>query len=150
MTAARAAPDLQEAVKRFEVCWEATPEFAGIDRDRMQTGFVVELYGTHDRKDVVPTAGCKHCIPVLQALLDIADYAVSETWRDALDNVRAHSGLEYARERGGRPDVVVAITMIPRQQGRADVNAIGRCLSGVTERLALLGACERSWRPAGS
>jgi hypothetical protein len=149
MNAARAARDLQEAVKRFEVCWEATPEFAGVNHDRNQVGFVVELYGTHDRRDVVPTAGCKHCIPVLQALLDIADYAVPETWRDALDSVRAHSGLEYARERGGRPDVVVAITLIPRLEGRPDVEAIGPCLSGVTERLSSVGACERSWRPPG-
>lgn len=137
---------LQESVKRYEVCWETFPELAGTNQEREPVGFVIELYGTHNRSDIVPTAGCMHCIPVLQALVEIADFVVPAPWRDALDALRAHSGIEYAKERGGRPDVVVAITMIPRQDGKLDSDAIAQCLASVKERLEQLGTCERSWR----
>lgn len=137
---------LKDVVRRYEVCWETFAELAGTNHERKQIGFIVELYGTHDRTDVVPTAGCKHCIPVLQALLAVADYVVPEEWRDSLDGVRAHSGIEYARERGGRPDVVVAITMIPRRNGTSDLAAMAPCLDAVKNRLASLGVCERAWR----
>jgi hypothetical protein len=98
----------------------------------------------------VPTAGCKTCIPVLQALLAIADFVVPDEWHEALDTVRAHSGIQYATERGGRPDIVVAITMIPRRDARPDPDSIARCLVDVRQRLTVLGACERSWREPGS
>jgi hypothetical protein len=140
---------LKQDVERFEVCWESFPELSGANHQRRAIGFMIELYGTHDRTDVVPTAGCIHCIPVLQALLQIAEFVVPDDWRDSLDALRAHSGIEYAKERGGRPDVVVAITMIPRREGDPDANAIARCLAGVKQRLEELGTCERSWRAEG-
>jgi hypothetical protein len=145
MTASRTSGELQDAVRRFEVCWEAFPELGGTHPDRKQVGFVIELYGTHNRTDVVPTAGCQHCIPVMQALLNIADYVVPADWRDSLDGLRAHSGIEYARERGERPDIVVAITMVPRRRGQPDDSARVECLTSIKERLQQLGTHERSW-----
>jgi hypothetical protein len=141
--------ELRRSVERFKVCWEAFPEMAGTNHDHRQIGFFVELYGTHDRTDVVPTAGCKDCIPVLQGLLAIADFIVPDEWRDALDAIRAHSGIEYATERGGRPDIVVSITMIPGRDRRPEASAITACLEAVKQRLRRLGAGERSWRTHG-
>lgn len=141
---------LRDHARRFEVCWEAFPELSGANHERKPVGFVIELYGTHNRADIVPTAGCKHCIPVLQALLEIADFVVDEPWRNALEALQAHSGLEYAKERGGRPDVVVGITLIPRRGGQPDVSAIAPCLEVVKERLLQIGTCERAWRDKSS
>jgi hypothetical protein len=137
--------ELRQSVERFKVCWEAFPEMAGANHELRQIGFFVELYGTHDQPNVVPTAGCRYCIPVLQALLAIADFVVPDDWREALDAVRAHSGIEYANERGGRPDIVVAVTMIPRRNRVPDLNAIASCLDAIRRRLQDLGANERSW-----
>jgi hypothetical protein len=142
--------ELRRAVERYKVCWETFPEMVGTNHERQQIGFFVELYGTHDRPGVVPTAGCKNCIPVLQALLAVADFVVPEPWREALDAIRAHSGIEYASERGGRPDIVVAITMIPRRDRQPDPSAIVPCLESVKQRLRTLGASERSWREPSS
>lgn len=138
--------ELKDAVNRFQVCWESFPELSVTNHERRQVGFVVELYGTHNLSNVVPTAGCKHCIPVMQALLAIADFAVPDAWRENLDVLRAQSGIEYANERGGRPDIVVAITMIPRHPGESDGDAATRCLADIRARLQQLGVCERSWR----
>jgi hypothetical protein len=138
--------ELRRSIERFKVCWETFPEMAGTNHARHPIGFSVELFGTHDRSDIVPTAGCKDCIPVLQALLGIADAVVPDEWRDAVDRVRAHSGIEYATERGGRPDIVVTITMIPQRDRPPDPSAMAECRRAVTDRLRALGASERSWR----
>jgi hypothetical protein len=137
--------ELRGLAGRYQVCWDSFPEWSQIDGERKQTGIVVELYGTHDRPDATPTAGCKHCIPVLQALLSIAEFAPGEG-NSPLASIRAHSGIEYATERSGRPDIVVSLTMTP-DEGRADAQAIASCLASVKTRLELLGACERTWRP---
>jgi hypothetical protein len=142
--------ELRRSVERFKVCWETFPELAGTNHERRQIGVRVELYGTHDQPNVVPTAGCKNCIPVLQALLAIADFVVPDEWREALDAIGAHSGIEYATERGGRPDIVVAIAMIPRRNRLPDPSAIAPCLEAVKQRLRGLGASERSWREPAS
>jgi hypothetical protein len=139
------ANELRRLTERFKVCWDVFPEFSGTNHQRVQTGFTVELYGTHERDDVSPTAGCRHCIPVLQALLTLADYVVPPAWRAALESIRAHSGLEYAVERDGRPDVVVAVTLLPAAAPAAST-AISQCLADIRGRLLEIGAAERSWR----
>jgi hypothetical protein len=136
---------LRDAVRHFEVCWDVFPELSTANHVRTQIGFTVELYGTNHLRGVVPTAGCKHCIPVLRALLAIADFVVPDAWRQALSAVRAHSSIEYAKERGERPDIVVAITMLPPGEGPAD-DRNTQCLAAVKARLQQLGASERSWR----
>ena len=134
---------LRTLVERFRVCWDSFPEWSQIGGERKQTGAIVEIYGTHDVPGVVPTAGCKHCIPVIQALLAIADHVVSDAGDD-LVSIRAHSGIEYAVERGARPDIVVALTFGPP----ADEPGAGveMSLDEVRKRLHQLGASERSWR----
>jgi hypothetical protein len=134
---------LRALVERFRVCWDSFPEWSQIGGERKQTGAIVEIYGTHDLPGVVPTAGCKHCIPVIQALLTIADHVVSGARRD-LVSIRAHSGIEYAVERGARPDIVVALTFgLPDGETTVEVEAP---LDEVRQRLQQLGARERSWQ----
>ena len=136
---------LRGLVERYRVCWDSFPEWSQIGGDRKQTGVVIELYGTHDVPGVVPSAGCRHCIPVIQALLAIADQVVSGE-QEELVSIRAHSGIEYAVERGARPDIVVALTVgsAERVSGAGKENA----LDEVRSRLRALGAGERSWRGA--
>ena len=134
---------LRSLVDRYKVCWDSFPEWSQIDGERRRTGAVVELYGTHDQPGVVPTAGCKHCIPVIQALLAVADHVVGSA-REELMSIRAHSGIEYAVERGARPDIVVALTFGPSD--RAPVTGAEAALEDVRNRLRRLGASERSWR----
>lgn len=131
---------LRATVVRFRVCWEARPEWSRIGSERKQTAVVVELFGTHDEEGVVPTAGCRHCIPVLQGLLSIAEAILPDAWRDAVYGLRAHSGIQYAAERAGRPDIVVTITLAPD-----DPADFPRCRDAVVSELTRLGAAERSW-----
>ncbi|HYU15387.1 MAG TPA: hypothetical protein VEL05_04930 [Candidatus Acidoferrum sp.] len=131
---------LRGLVERHKVCWDAFPEWSQIDRERRQTGVVVELYGTHDEPGVVPTAGCRHCFPVIQDLLAVADY-IAESARQELVSIRAHSGIEYANERGARPDIVVALTFSLPDESRSAAPP-----TEVRGRLEALGVSARSWR----
>jgi hypothetical protein len=135
---------LRSLVSRYKVCWDSFPEWSQKDGRRQQTGEVVELYGTHDVHDVAPRAGCKHCIPVIQALLAIADH-VADPGREELATIRAHSGIQYAVERGSRPDIVVALTFAPSPGAEAVSPAV---LEGIKARLHELGASQRTWRPS--
>ena len=136
---------IQSLVDRYKVCWDSFPEWSRTNDERKQSGVIVELYGTHDTPGVVPTAGCRHCIPVIQALLTIAD-DVAERARDRLVSIRAHSGIEYAVERGARPDIVVALAFAPF--GAASPSATG-LPEEVRARLRELGIAERRWRTGG-
>jgi hypothetical protein len=133
---------IRSLIERYQVCSESFPEWSQMNGERKQTGVVIELYGTHDVPHVVPKAGCKHCIPVIQALLAIADH-VAEPARDDLASIRAHSGIEYAVERGARPDIVVTLTFDASSGGHA------RVVDGVRARLRDAGAPERTWRAHG-
>ena len=134
---------LRALVDRYKVCWESFPEWSQIGGERKRTGAIVELYGTHDQPGVVPTAGCKHCIPVIRALLEVADH-VAGSAREELSSIRAHSGIEYAVERGARPDIVVALTF--GLSSGAPTAGSEAPLEEVRDQLRRLGASERSWR----
>lgn len=134
---------VRELVERYRVCWDSFSEWSQTNHERRQTGVVVELYGTHDRPSATPTAGCKDCIPVLQALFAIADAVVNEL-RAPLVAIRAHSGIEYATERGGRPDVVVALTLRAPEGGSSA--ELAPSVAKVRASLAGFGASERSWQ----
>ncbi len=142
MTSTEQDPKLRALVERYKVCWQVYPEWSRIGGERRQTGVAIELYGTHEPTGIVPTAGCKHCIPVMQALLTIADDLSLLAGRQLL-SVRAHSGIEYALERGARPDIVVTLAFGAATDGpggwEAPVQAAGA-------RLRALGVRERSWR----
>jgi len=134
---------LASLVERYKVCWDSFPEWSRVEGQRKQTGVVVEIYGTHELPGVVPTAGCKQCFPVMQALLAIADHVAEPAPRE-LTSIHAHSGIEYAVERGARPDIVVGLTF-----GFPDGASVesGATVDEVRKRLQGLGAGERSWRP---
>jgi hypothetical protein len=138
--------ELEVLVERYQVCWEVFPEWSRVGQERKRTGVVVELYGTHYRPSAPPKAGCRHCIPVLEALLKIADFAIRDAG-PALASIRAHSGIEYATERGGRPDIVVALTLsAPEEDVRGGLDT---SLNQVRERLGGLGASQRTWQVSG-
>jgi hypothetical protein len=134
---------LGSLVERYKVCWDSFPEWSRVGGERRQTGVVVEIYGTHELPGVVPTAGCERCFPVMQALLAIADDVV-EPVRKELTSIRAHSGIEYAVERGARPDIVVGLTFAGPEADSAEARPP---IDEVRKRLERLGATERSWRP---
>ena len=132
-------PSLGSLVERHKVCWDSFPEWSRIGGERRQTGVVVEIYGTHELSDVVPTAGCKHCFPVMQALLAIADHVVEPARRE-LTSIRAHSGIEYAIERGARPDIVVSLTFGTLEGNSGESH---EAVDEVRKRLEEIGASER-------
>lgn len=135
--------EVRALVERYRVCWEMFPEWSRVANERRQTGAVIELYGTHEDTSERPSAGCRRCIPVLQALLSIADF-IADEMNGTLAAIRAHSGIEYATERGGRPDIVVSLTLrSPDVQATPEIET---AFDALRNRLSSLGASERAWR----
>jgi hypothetical protein len=44
----RRPPFLADVAKRYQVCWEVWPEYSTIGGQERQTGFELELSGTHE------------------------------------------------------------------------------------------------------
>jgi hypothetical protein len=59
---------IEQVVERYQVCWEVYPHEEMWNGTRIQTGFDVELYGTHCCNGQRPTPGCEHCLEVYDAL----------------------------------------------------------------------------------
>src|SRR5215471_17462746 len=74
---------LRELVRRFRVCWEVWPEYIFVGREKRQTGFVLELSGTHVPGVEHPTPGCRHCQEVFAALQFIAVHILPREIRDS-------------------------------------------------------------------
>ncbi len=50
---------LKEMVKQHKVCWEVGPEyFIDSEKNTIQIGFTLYLYGTHYHPEKVPIPGC--------------------------------------------------------------------------------------------
>src|SRR3990170_3796561 len=54
----RGLVDLKQLVKRYRICWEVLPEYVYEDHERRQTGFRLELVGTHEPGVDHPEPGC--------------------------------------------------------------------------------------------
>lgn len=139
---------VKDLVQRFQVCWEAWPEYFVVGHEKRQIGFGLELYGTHDDGKVHTEPGCPECQHVFAALHVIAGWIVPKEIRPstyALEPYR--QSLSYSPARGNRPDVTLTIKIIHREGYERPVDACElRCLHEMEERLRHLGAPERQWR----
>ena len=140
---------LAELVSRFRVCWEVWPEYAYVEQERRQVGFVLELYGTHEPGVEHPEAGCDECLRVFTALQTIAEGVLPQEHRPSRYDMGAYDqSIHYAPKRATRPDVVLPIKIIHREGFERPVDECERlCLKEIEQRLRELGAGEGRWRP---
>lgn len=138
---------LAQLVKKYRVCWEVWPEYSSVHGSAKQTGFELELIGTHPPAVDHPTPGCNECRLVFSALVDIAEAIIPKDRRDSQYPIDAFDqSIRYAPERSNRPDVTLKIK-IQHRSGFGPVDECEkRCLREMEERLQQLGAPQKSWR----
>ena len=142
---------LADLVGRFQVCWEASPEFAFVKHQRRQVGFTLELSGTHEKSVQHPTAGCRHCQEVYAALEEIAKHILPRDDRSSVYDLAPYDhALHYSPSRRGRPDVSLAIRIFNRGNlDHAVAECQERCLAEMKQRLRELGVREHQWASRG-
>lgn len=139
--------DLEEVVRRYQVCWDVFPHEDMWNGARIQTGFDLELYGTHEAGMEHPSPGCPHCIQVYDALQAIALNIVPEGRRPSVYELSPFDqSIRYSHLRNDRPDVLLTIT-IAHRGGRFDPidECEVRCLDEIKANLKEVGADQRVW-----
>jgi len=140
--------ELRGLVERQQVCWEVCPGwYAAPGRPKIQIGYEVDLWGTHDHPAHPASAGCEECRPVRVALERIARCVIPvahQTTRYDIDPYDA--SIHMSRRRNGRKDVLVAIDVVLRQGVDAPVDACqATCLKEIETKLKDLGAAHGEW-----
>lgn len=139
--------DLQALIERYQVCWDVFPHEEMWNGARLQTGFDLELYGTHQRGVTHPSPGCPHCIEVYDALQAIALMIVPEERRPSVYELSPFDqSIRYSHMRNDRPDVLLTITIAHRGPGMEPIDVCEiRCLDEIKRNLMELGAQHRNW-----
>lgn len=151
---------LRESVQRFQVCWEALPDFyyvavkdtlhpeaKQVKKEKRQIGFTLDLTGTHEEGVEHPQPGCEHCRRVWRALKAIADWIVPKEERDTDYDIAPYDqSINYDPVRKFRAEVSLRICIRHRSGFDREVDACEvRCLNEMTERLKELGARKGKW-----
>ena len=139
--------DLEELVERYQVCWDVFPHEEFAKGARMQTGFDLELYGTHEKGVEHPSPGCPQCLRVYDALQAIALLIVPEERRPSVYELSPFDqSIRYSHMRNDRPDVLLTITIAHRGPGMEPIDECEvRCLDEMKARLCEIGAGHRRW-----
>lgn len=139
---------LEDLVTRYQVCWEVYPHEEIWKGERVQTGFDLELYGTHPKGADHPSPGCPQCIEVYDALEAIALAIVPEERRPSQYELSSFDqSIRYSHLRNDRPDVLLTITIAHRADPLATIDECEvRCLDEMRGRLRDLGAARHTWQ----
>lgn len=138
---------LQELVERFQICWEALPDYYYVKKEKRQIGFTVELTGTHERGVEHPEPGCQHCRHVRLALQEVADWVLPKEKRDSdYDIVPYDQSIQYNAARKFRPEVSLRIWIRHQSGFDREVDACEvRCLNEMKQRLRDIRAQQGKW-----
>lgn len=137
---------LGQLVECYRVCWDVEPDYAATGGRVSQTGFELELIGTHARGVHDASPGCSHCREVLTALLEIAEWIIPRQPTASQYPITPHQReLRYDAARGNRPDVVLSIK-VEHREGFGPVDDCERaCLKEMEEKLSAIGVPHRCW-----
>lgn len=148
-------PFLADLVKRYRVCWEVWPEYSMISGQERQTGFELELSGTHESATQHMGRGCPACRQIYSALHSVTGRVLPQQAQPSLYQIGPYeAALRYSAVRGSGSQgtlivkIDVALKVKVRQLRGFDQSA-GRCemrgLRETKETLLGLGTGEHQW-----
>jgi hypothetical protein len=151
----RHPPFLADLVKRYQVCWEAWPEYSMIGGQERQTGFELELSGTHESATQHMGRGCPACRRIYSALHAVTEWALPRQADPSMYQIGPYEVvLRYSAVHGSgfngtltvKIDVALKVKVF---QLRGFDQSVGQCemrsLRETKEKLSELGTGERQW-----
>lgn len=146
-------PFLADLVKRYRVCWEVWPEYSMIGGQERQTGFELELSGTHESATQHVGRGCPACRQIYSALHAVTGRVLPQQAQPSLFQIGPYeAALRYSAVRGSQGTLIVEIDValkVKVRQLRGFDQSAGRCemrsLHETKEKLLELGTDEHQW-----
>lgn len=147
---------IQELIRRYKVRWELFPAVTFVNHKKHQYGFELGLAGTCQRAEWSPPVTCRS--KIYNAPSSIASSVLPQQPRATAFHISPFDReIHYRDERGGRPDVLLAITLA-HNSGSSPVDEYERrCLRERTQDLEALAVTASAppritstpvWRPA--
>lgn len=140
---------IRDLIRRYKICWEVWPEWAGSNSHLEKTGFDLELLGTHAEGTDHVSPGCDACIEVYSALRKVAEHVVphNPNLPTMFEIEPFEPALRYAAIRKNRPDVLLEMK-ITHHSGLGPIDDCEKhCLQLMQNRLDALGAYRGQWAP---
>lgn len=114
---------LRDLARMFCISFRIRPTYASIGGDGPETGFEMELIGTHQFSAPHVQGHCVACQRVLLGLLELADHCLREEEAHALQvSTSCKKTVEFTSSASDWPEVVLRITVI-RKMSLDDVTA---------------------------
>lgn len=142
-------PFLADLVKRYHVCWEAWPEYSMIGGQERQTGFELELSGTHESATQHIGRGCPACRQIYRALHALTEWALPGQAQRSMYQIGPYEvALRFSAPHGcgsngilsAKIDVALKVKVL---QLKGFDQSAG--LRETKENLSELGTGERQW-----
>ena len=148
-------PFLAALVERYQVCWEVAPEYSTIGGQERQTGFELELSGTHESATQHMGRGCPACRRIYSALHAVTEWVLPKQAQLLMYQIGPYeAALRYSAVHGNgfsgaltaKIDVALKVKV---SQLRGFDQSVGQCemrsLRETKKRLSELGTGERQW-----
>lgn len=138
---------LRELVEHYQVCWESYPIWNHTAKGNVQTGFELDLFGTHDHPKTLPMPGCDECDTVYRALTVIAQAILPPDEGPSRSVIEPYDvSIGFSPRRHMREDVRLAIDIVHREHFDHPVDESEvSCLSEMKQKLKDLGVRAGSW-----
>lgn len=139
---------LQQLARQHQVCWQVWPLHHVDPATGMRpVGYQLELLGTHHEPAHTPGPGCDECVPVYDALRQIAEWIMPKQERDSVYRIGIFDhAMRFSPQRGFRNDVQLVITIQHRTGFTDPVDECEiECLGEMEQSLRALGARKHHW-----
>ncbi len=131
---------LREFIRTHQVCYDVWPELVYVDGIQRQTGFAIELCGTHEHPEHV-SPGCHECHVVNRRLAELGAAVIPRENTDSRYPIEPFDPvIRYPSKRQMRPEVQVTIRIAHKHDFLSPLDDCERrCLSAISRRLEGLG-----------
>jgi len=148
-------PFLAALVERYQVCWEVAPEYSTIGGQERQTGFELELSGTHESATQHMGRGCPACRRIYSALHAVTECVLPKQERPSMYQIGPYeAALRYSAVHGSgsngtltaKIDVALKVKVLQlRGFDQPLCRGEMHSLQETKKRLSELGSGERQW-----
>ena len=133
---------LREIVEHFHIRWEMRPHRETESEDKVETGFVLELTGTHELVGHHTGRTCSHCANLILGLRIIGDWIFPPDGKCFFCQVQPHSNFVRGDQHGQQKASSTRTVRLASQVGsRCQLEACHSwCMTKIKERLGKIGA----------
>lgn len=133
---------LGDLIRKFSMCFRLRPMYEDVVEHRLEVGCEVELIGHHFGTGRHVTGGCRHCIEVLLALIELHDFILFAQQSAEYLDPQCEKLIRYVSMAADWPEVVLDVKIVRPPLRRVSGSWVARLSTGLRTELMDLGCRE--------